>query len=179
VSNPAGSRGDRPKKSAQVKRLLGNLGHHPIPDPPVLPPPTKLPTPPRTLDAVGRKLWKDVVGGLLQLGILSQFDLAAIEGYCEAYQTAVRATLALQQRARENKQAGIAAPYFCYKAKDGGWMPYKEVGVKEKAWAALRMYAIEFGFTPASRSRVQLPTHPPAGPHLSSEQQKVQQFFGS
>lgn len=109
-----------------------------MPDPEPI---AKVPKPPAWLPADGKREWKRVAAQLVKLGVLTDPDLAALEGYCGSYARAVRADRALAK-------GGLTM------RTPQGLIPRPEVAIARTAWAEARRFAQEFGLTPASRTRV-------------------------
>lgn len=108
------------------------------------------PTPPKTrpecpahLDAVAKAEWESVTAQLDQMGLLSSADTRALEMYCAAYS---------RYRAAEDKvrQYGevIVSPVTKYPMVS----PYSTT--LNKNLEICRKFQIEFGLTPAARSRL-------------------------
>ena len=100
------------------------------------------PPPPATLTADGKKEWKRVAPKLYELGLLSELDLSALLLYCSAF---ARVKLAEEQLA---KGGYVIVTQSGYK-QQSPW-----VGIMNRATKALNDAALEFGMSPASRSRV-------------------------
>lgn len=109
---------------------------------------------PKHLGKVGRREWHIMTRALLEHGVITKVDRQALATYCEA----VDAKEEAQRKCRETGGRVIAT----YMERDGErlflkmetnpwWKIWKESVTVEKA------YLIEFGLTPASRSRLKLP----------------------
>lgn len=141
-----GKRGPAPKPR-RLKLLEGTFRPDRdagMPDPEPI---TVVPKPPSHLTTVGKREWRRVCGQLIELGVLTDLDLSALEGYCSAYGRAVEADRALKKHGLTMScaQGTIARP---------------EVAIARTAWAEARRFAQEFGITPASRTRVAPATKP-------------------
>ncbi len=148
-----------PPKPTAIKVTEGNPGHRPLN--------TKEPKPelgepimPKHLCPVARKEWKTIVPELLKLNVLTVVDRAALAAYCECF--------ALWERARrEVAKNGIT---FTTKAvvkvgdKDEviilGIKRNPAVAVCSEALRMMKSYLVEFGLTPASRSRLSVEQPP-------------------
>lgn len=85
------------------------------------------------------------------MGLLTNVDRAALGAYCAAYSTWVDAETSLQKFGRVIKSPSgypIQNPY---------------VGIRNTSLDLMRKYLIEFGMTPASRSRLQITGEPQTG----------------
>lgn len=133
--------GRRPKPTV-LKELQGNPGHRPLNK--REPKPTGTPTCPSHLDKEAKKEWKRISVELTSLGLLTSVDRAALAAYCAAYSRWARAETNIQKFGDVIKTPnGFAAPN-----------PY--VTIANRALDHMRKFAIEFGLTPASRSRLQV-----------------------
>lgn len=132
--------GRRPKPTA-VKKLAGNPGKRPLPK--------NEPQPKRGLPARPKHLTREagveftrLAAELDQLGLLAKIDLTSFVIYCETFATWIRA------------KRKIAKHGFTYKAAGGIIRKRPEVSIMEQAARTVRQFAIEFGLTPSSRTRV-------------------------
>jgi P27 family predicted phage terminase small subunit len=138
-------RGRRPKPT-RLKVLTGNPGKRPLnanePRPEVA-----VPDCPVELGPVARKEWDRLAVELTTLQILTNLDRAALAAYCGAYAMWAEATEAIQKFGTMVKSPTgypIQSPY---------------VAIANRQAEIMMRIASEFGFTPASRSRI---TTPPA-----------------
>jgi P27 family predicted phage terminase small subunit len=133
-------RGRIPKPNA-IKVLEGNPGKRALPDQPnVLP---GAPDPPDSVqsDPVALAEWNRILPQLLDLGLVAKIDAASLAGYCLLISMAHKASESI--------------------AKDGV-LVVSPAGVKKNpacgllldALKGIKAFAVEFGLTPASRSRV-------------------------
>jgi P27 family predicted phage terminase small subunit len=97
---------------------------------------------PPELGPVARQEWDRIVGELTSLGVLSSFDRGPLAAYCTAYALWLEVTEAVQKYG-----AMIKSPNG-YPTQS----PYLST-VNRQAEIMLRI-ASEFGFSPASRSRI-------------------------
>ena len=137
-------RGRKPKPSA-LKKLAGNPGkralnrNEPTPE-------LKVPAAPKHLNKVARAEWKRVTAQLLILGMLGEIDMAALAAYCSAWADFVEAS------AHVNKKNGAVA----YNAQ-GAPIRSPWMLIKKQAMDQVIAFSAQFGMTPSSRSRVNLP----------------------
>ena len=144
-----GKRGPAPKPRA-LKLLQGTFRPDRdagMPDPAPI---TATPKPPANLTTIAKREWRRVCGQLIELGVLTELDLAALEGYCSAYGRAVEADRGL-------KKHGLTM------LSPQGYIARPEVAISRTAWAEARRFAQEFGITPASRTRVAPAGQKPGG----------------
>jgi P27 family predicted phage terminase small subunit len=136
-------RGRRPKPT-RLKVLTGNPGKRPLnahePRPEVA-----IPECPIELGPVARREWERLTAELAPLRILTHLDRAALAAYCGAYAMWAEATQAIQKYG-----AMIKSPSG-YPQQS----PY--VAIANRQAEIMMRIASEFGFTPASRSRISTP----------------------
>lgn len=152
-------RGRRPKPS-RLKLLTGNPGKRPLnPDEPQ--PEVVIPECPLELGSVARREWDRLSKELAALGLLTNLDRSALAAYCGAYALWAEATEAIQKYGTMVKSPSgypIQSPY---------------VSIANRQVEIMMRIASEFGFTPASRSRISAPsTNEPAFPDLFSQSTK-------
>ena len=136
-------RGRRPKPT-RLKVLAGNPGKRPLNEREPKPEPS-VPDCPPELGPVARREWDRLVVELGKLRILTNLDRAALASYCGAY--------ALWAEAMEQIQK-----YGAMVKSPSGYpqqSPYLTIANRQ-AEIMMRI-ASEFGFTPASRSRISAP----------------------
>lgn len=136
-------RGRRPKPT-RLKVLTGNPGKRPLnvnePRPEVA-----VPECPVELGPVARREWDRLAVELASLRILTNLDRAALAAYCGAYAMWAEATEAIQK--------------FGTMVKSPSGYPQQSpyVAVANRQAEIMMRIASEFGFTPASRSRIATP----------------------
>ena len=137
-------RGRKPTPT-KLKELAGNPGHRALnssePEPPV---PARPPYAPRFLNEDGKKEWRRVVGILMDLGLYTELDRAALTMYCQAYGRWVQA------------ERILATQDLVLVGSEGGMYQNPMLHVANKAWEQMRKILAEFGLSPSSRSRLQL-----------------------
>jgi len=143
-------RGRRPKPT-RLKMLTGNPGKRRLNEDEPRPNPN-IPECPPELGPVARTEWDRLVDELAVLRMLTNLDRAALAAYCGAYALWAEATVQLQKYGAMIKSPTgfpIQSPYLSI--------------VNRQAEIMMRI-ASEFGFTPASRSRIATPAK--SGPSL-------------
>ena len=136
-------RGRRPKPT-RLKVLTGNPGKRPLNHDEPRPAP-EIPECPPELGPVARREWDRLVGELGKLKLVTNLDRAALAAYCGAYALWSEATEAIQKFGTMVKSPSgypIQSPYLAI--------------ANRQAELMMRISA-EFGFTPASRSRISTP----------------------
>lgn len=138
-----GVAGRKPKPTA-VKKLEGNPGKRPLPeDEPVFS--TIIPQCPEWLSMEGKLLWKTLVPQLQAIpGLLQSVDVSALEVLCESYAQWKAASIVLQDG-------------MTFVTGNGYIQQKPEVAIANKAAKTVKDICSEFGITPSSRSRIQLP----------------------
>lgn len=133
-------RGRKPKPTA-VKELEGNPGKRALnvfePKPE-----KKAPKCPTWLDVEAKKEWKRVAKQLEDLGILTEVDMAAFAGYCEAY-----------ARWKEAEEF-ISKHGTIVKTPSGYWQQVPQVSIAQTYLKIMIKFCEQFGLTPSSRSRI-------------------------
>lgn len=133
-------RGRKPVPT-RLKILAGNPGKRPIntnePQPALA-----FPQCPPELGPAAHAEWDRLVPELGELGLLTHFDRAALAAYCAAYALWAEATAAIQKYG-----AMVKSP-------SGYPMQSPYIGIANRQAELMIRLASEFGFTPASRSRI-------------------------
>ncbi len=133
-------RGRKPKPTA-VKELEGNPGKRPLNE--LEPKPQKkAPKCPMWLDAEAKKEWRRIAKQLEELGILTEVDMAAFAGYCEAY-----------ARWKEAEEF-ISKHGTIVKTPSGYWQQVPQVSIAQTYLKIMIKFCEQFGLTPSSRSRI-------------------------
>lgn len=92
-----------------------------------------------------RSEWRRISAELVKLGLLTQVDRAALAAYCSAYGRWIEA------------EGYIKTDGLTITTPNGFMIPSPYVGIANKAVEQMGKFAAQFGFTPASRSRISLP----------------------
>lgn len=133
----------RPAKPTAIKRLTGNPGKRALNE--REPQPRRaLPPCPRWLSARARAEWRRLARELYDAGVLTTVDRAALAGYCVAF--------ARWQEAEEV----VSAKGMVVKTTNGNLIQNPYLTIANRAMDDMRRFAVEFGMTPASRTRVQV-----------------------
>ena len=142
-------RGRRPTPT-RLKMLTGNPGKRPLnEDEPR--PDANIPDCPPELGPVARAEWDRLVGELAALRLLTNLDRAALAAYCGAYALWAEATVQIEKYGAMIKSPTgfpIQSPYLA---------------IANRQAEIMMRIASEFGFTPASRSRIATPPPPDRG----------------
>ena len=142
-------RGRRPTPT-RLKMLTGNPGKRPLnEDEPK--PEAAIPDCPPELSPAARKEWDRLATELGSLRILTNLDRAALAAYCTAYALWAEATVQIEKYGAMIKSPQgfpIQSPYLA---------------IANRQAEIMMRIASEFGFTPASRSRIATPPPPDRG----------------
>lgn len=99
---------------------------------------------PRHIRGEARREWHRVAPELRALGLLTRIDHASLEAYCMCYARWWQAEGALQRHG------------LTYVTPSGQIKPRPEVTMANNALKLMKAFLIEFGLTPASRSRLSI-----------------------
>jgi P27 family predicted phage terminase small subunit len=89
---------------------------------------------------------------LKRLGLATVVDRTALSAYCQAY-----------ARWRQAEEV-LTREGLVFETGSGYLMPRPEVAIAQKSMQIMKGFASEFGFTPASRTRISVPEQKPADP---------------
>lgn len=146
-----------PGTPSHLRILRGNPGRRPINDQEAHPE-AKIPPCPSHLDDEAKKEWRSISKQLLELGLLTKIDKAALAGYCVAWSSWIEAL--------EQLKAGKV-----FKTPSGYPVLSPWWAIATQADKQMHRYLTEFGLTPASRSRIHV--QPP-----KKEESKLAKFIG-
>jgi P27 family predicted phage terminase small subunit len=133
-------KGRKPKPTA-IKLLEGNPGKRPLnrKEPK---PAQKAPRCPAWLDDEAKKEWKRVGKVLEQMGMLTELDMAAFAGYCQAY-------------ARwKTAEDFITQHGDMVRTPNGYIQQVPQVSIAQTNLKIMLRFCEEFGLTPSARSRI-------------------------
>src|SRR6185437_2127855 len=139
-------RGRRPVPT-RMKLLTGNPGKRPLNANEPQPKP-EIPECPPQLGPVAREEWDRLTTQLASLRVITALDRTALATYCSAYGLWAEAIEAVQKYGTMVKSPTgypIQSPY---------------VSIANRQAEIMMRIASEFGFTPASRSRISMPGPP-------------------
>lgn len=133
-------RGRKPKPTA-VKVLEGNPGKRSL-NTSEPKPEKKAPRCPAWLEDEAKKEWKRMAKQLEHLGILTEIDMAAFAGYCQAY-----------ARWKEAEEF-ITQHGAIVKTPSGYWQQVPQVSIAKTYLKIMNKFCEQFGLTPSARSRI-------------------------
>ena len=139
-------RGRKPKPTP-VKVLEGNPGKRSL-NTAEPKPEKKAPRCPSWLEDEAKKEWKRMSKQLEQLGILTEIDMAAFAGYCQAY-----------ARWKEAEEF-ITQHGTIVKTPSGYWQQVPQVSIAQTNLKIMLKFCEQFGLTPSARSRIATESSP-------------------
>ena len=134
------TRGRKPKPTA-LKILEGNPGKRPLNENEPVPPKGSVKCPP-WLEPEAKKEWKRLAPSLEAMGVLTQVDLTAFAGYCQAY-----------ARWREAEEF-LSQHGSIFKTPSGYVQQVPQVSIAQQNLKIMQSFCAEFGLTPATRARI-------------------------
>jgi P27 family predicted phage terminase small subunit len=137
-------RGRKPKPR-KLRLLEGNPGKRPLP--PDISPAGDVTMPPH-IQGEAKLEWERVIGELRRLGLATMLDRAALAGYCQSWARWIEAEQQL-------KRYGAIV-----KAPTGYPMLSPYLHVANMALKQMREFLVEFGMSPAARTRVEIDGDP-------------------
>ncbi len=134
------TRGRKPTPTA-IKELEGNPGKRKLNDREPKPE-KKAPSCPKWLEPEAKKEWRRLAKKMELMGVLTEVDMAAFAGYCQAY-----------ARWKEAEEF-ITQHGTIVKTPSGYWQQVPQVSIAQTYLKVMNRFAEQFGLTPASRSRI-------------------------
>lgn len=134
------TRGRKPTPTA-IKELEGNPGKRPLNEREPKPV-KKAPACPKWLEDEAKKEWRRLAKKMEMMGVLTEVDMAAFAGYCQAY-----------ARWKEAEEF-ISLHGTIVKTPSGYWQQVPQVSIAQTYLKVMNRFAEQFGLTPASRSRI-------------------------
>jgi P27 family predicted phage terminase small subunit len=108
------------------------------------------PDAPEWLSPAARAEWDRVAPELARMDLLTHVDMAALAAYCQCYAHYVEAERVIQEH-------GFTVSIRDDKGVLKAVIPVPEIGIAVKMLDKVRQFANEFGFSPSSRSRIEVP----------------------
>ena len=134
------TRGRKPKPTA-MKELEGNPGKHPL-NTSEPKPNKKAPACPKWLEPEAKKEWRRLAKQMEAIGILTEVDMAAFAGYCQAY-----------ARWKEAEEF-ITQHGSIFKTPSGYVQQVPQVSIAQQNLKIMQSFCSDFGLTPATRARI-------------------------
>ena len=139
-----------------LKLIRGNPGCRKIKPEPQPRVPSKPPEAPEFLSDEAKTEWARVVPQLRVLGLLTHLDTPILAAYCASYARWVAAERILARLAADDPES----QGFTVKGSLGSPMVNPTLKVARLSAHDMLRYASEFGFSPATRTRIQVGTSP-------------------
>jgi P27 family predicted phage terminase small subunit len=131
-----------------LKIIAGNPGRRPLNEnEPEFQP--GIPESPDGLNDDAKKEWDRMVKVLFNAGVMSEADRSAFTSYCQAYGTMMQA----EREIHEMQKSGDINGLLQY-LDNGRIVENPLLSIARKARSEVVKYAIEFGMTPSSRSKI-------------------------
>lgn len=108
--------------------------------------------PPDYLPERAKEEWLRLVPELRRMKLLTGVDRDAFIGYCLAWDDLMEATAYIEEHG------------MSYVDEHGNHKPYPQLRAKYMALEKIKVFSVEFGLTPAARSRMVTPDPGPAKP---------------
>lgn len=156
----------RPHKPTHLKLIAGdkNTSRH---NPAEANPEALIPEPPPELSVDAREEWDRISVRLHTAGLLTVIDRTTLAAYCQAYGRWIQAEQVLAEMAADDPiTRGLMV-----KTTNGNAIPNPVLGTANKAMSDMVRYAVEFGMSPSSRSRVRA--------NLEKQEDDEERFFGN
>ena len=119
------------------------------------PQPTGKTTPPRFLNRHARNEWKRIVPELDALGLFTKVDRASLAAYCQAYGRWVEVENTINKLTnKEIDGGGDVSKAYLLKTQAGNVIISPLLSVANRCMEQMRVFLVEFGMTPVSRSRI-------------------------
>lgn len=138
----------RPRKPTVLKLIDGT---HEKKNPKEPKPSSENVQPPADLIGIALDEWQRLAPELHRLGLLTVVDAPTFAAYCRAYARWSKAEASLAKMAEQDPVTGA----LMIRTSSGTPIQNPLVGTARRAAADMVRYAVEFGMTPASRSRIQ------------------------
>lgn len=167
--------GRKPKPTA-LKLVMGNPGRRPPLVANEAAPPLSRPDPPAHLGDLAKVEWGRVIDRLFQCGLMTDIDVPMLAAYCDAYGQWVQLSRDLERMAA----ADPTTHGVMLRTTAGNFIQNPIVGALRVARTDMARYAVEFGMTPASRSRIDVGIGAGGGGALPAEGAGPEsRFFGN
>ncbi len=134
------TRGRKPTPTA-IKELEGNPGKRKLNEKEPKPE-KKAPSCPKWLEEEAKKEWRRLAKKMEAMGVLTEVDMAAFAGYCQAY--------ARWKQAEER----ITDRGLVMRTPSGYAQQVPYISIAQQYLRLMNQFAEQFGLTPAARSRI-------------------------
>lgn len=148
-----GRRGPPPTPTS-LRLLAGNPGKRPI-NTREPKPRNDVPRCPAWLGKEAKKVWRRMVPQLRDMRVLTAVDGEALATFCQTY-------VRWRQAEEFIEKHGVAYPLRDDKGNVRCMQQFPQVSIARNLLLILRSFFQEFGMTPASRTRIEIPWAPPS-----------------
>lgn len=149
----------KPRVPTQIKVIRGTFRRNEAPANEPQPDLLKAaPKPPAHLNKWAKHMWKDIAGKLLTLGMLTDIDIYTLEVLCEQYGIYRELKDAITHRQTPVGREKISIAQYLAGQNSQTIPEYAAMRAAFERYSALLK---EFGLSPASRSRMDIPREPP------------------
>lgn len=150
----------KPRVPTKLKMLKGTFRHNESPKnepaPPIV---NNIPAPPAHLNKWAKAMWRDLAPKLFDLGMLTEVDPYALEVLCVQYGLYRELYDAVTHiRGEDGKRARISVAQYLA-GQNSQTIP--EFAAMKSAFERFSALLREFGLSPASRSRIDIPRKEP------------------
>lgn len=159
--------GRRPKPT-HLKVVQGNPGRRPLNDKEPEPP-KGIPAPPAGLSDVASKVWGEMSALLNRMGVLTVADTLALERLCECYAEIAECRAVLRESGRTYETISYGGGTGEDAVHNTMHRARPEVAMLADADRRFKSYLVEFGLTPAARSKIKV---------SGEAEDDLSQFFG-
>lgn len=131
-------------------------------------PKARVPRPPKHFSALALEEWNRIVTELAENGLMTNLDRAALVAYCDFWEAYVIADERLKK-----KGGGLV-----YTSANGNMVENPYFSIKKRAAEIMHKFLIEFGMTPASRTRISANGGTPLGKKEKEIDNEEEKYFG-
>jgi P27 family predicted phage terminase small subunit len=166
----------RKRTPTALKLVKGNPGKRALPANEAQPDLSR-PKPPGFLGRDGRFEWARVIEVLFTNGLMTDLDVPALTAYCDAFGQWAQAVRALERDAKVDASKKYG---FVEKTSSGNNVQNPLVGIRNKARSDCVRFALEFGMSPSSRSKVNAVfPNKPANAAPAKKKNPADEFFAA
>ena len=138
------------KTPNEIKKVQGTYRTNEAPQNPFVPDQFDgVPEPPDDLGKIGKMIWQGTVKELHEKGMLYNIDIPMLHIYCQEYDNYQEAEKKLRTEGRVVEQTN----------KNGSTNLVQSpwINIKSKSWEVIKSLSLQFGLTPVSRNKIELP----------------------
>lgn len=121
---------------------------------------------PKFLGEEGKREWIRIMGIIMPTGVMTHADRAALAMYCHAWESFIEVDRLVKNGAKGSQKGMIVV------SAKGNLMINPAEHCRANCWQRVLKAASEFGFTPVSRSRIQIDSN-----NKGKEKEDKERFF--